>query len=184
MSEQLSEHFSLSEMTYSDTAVKYKASNLPTDIHKKTLKHTCEYFLEPFRSLMNTQYVGKAYNGKKVKSVSIKITSGYRSTTVNQLLKKEGYKPSETSQHCNGEAADFEVVLVFEDGTRTVLPYTTTYQHIKDFVKNGKLSVDQCICEKQGSALWIHGSYKAGGASVNRKQFMKFNGSSYIADKL
>lgn len=182
---KLSEHFTEEELTYSETAIKYGASNKPSAIHLKTLKHTCQYGLEVLRTLLNEEYVGKVVYGKIVKSVIIRITSGYRSNTVNSLLEKEGYHPSKTSQHCTGEAVDFEVVLIFTDGTRLGLPYQTTYNHIKMWVKAGKLSVDQCLQEKQGNMFWVHFSYKAGGASVNRKEFKKTtDGIHFVVDKL
>lgn len=177
----LSEHFTKEELCYSDTANKYKKKNEPTAVHLKTLIHTCQYFLEPLRKLLGEHF--KTYNNKKVKSVSIHITSGYRSAVVNELLRKEGYHPSSTSQHCNGEAADFDVYINFVDGTKCKLPYTETYKLIKNWVKAGKLSVDQLICEKSGASLWVHASYKAGGASVNRKQFMLYQNGKYILDK-
>lgn len=37
----------------------------------------------------------------------VRITSGYRSPEDHVRLKKEGYSPSETSQHLYGEACDF-----------------------------------------------------------------------------
>jgi hypothetical protein len=177
----LSEHFTKEELCYSDTAKKYKKSNDPTPIHLKTLIHTCQYFLEPLRKLLNEHL--KTYKNKPVKSVGIKITSGYRSNTVNELLRKEGYKPSTTSQHCTGEAVDFEVCVSFTDGTSTKLPYTETYSLIKTWVKGGKLSVDQLICEKSGNMVWVHASYKAGGSTVNRNQFMLYQNGKYITDK-
>ena len=73
MAEYLSEHFTLDEMIYSDTAKAKKINNSPTEIHKKVLKHTCQYLLEPLRALLNEKY--KIYNGKKVKKVTIKVTS-------------------------------------------------------------------------------------------------------------
>lgn len=176
----LSEHFTKEEFCYSDTANKYKASNDPTPIHLKTLIHTCEYFFEPLRKLLNQHF--KTYKGKQVSYVFIKITSGYRSSTVNNLLKKEGYNPSVTSQHCKGEAGDFDVYIVCGK-TKYKLPYNETYKLIKNWVKAGKLSVDQLICEKSGSMVWVHASYKAGGASVNRKQFLLYQNGRYITDK-
>ena len=181
----LTEHFTEEELTYSDTAIKYGSTNAPSAIHRKTLKHTCEYFLEPFRKLLNEYFMGKPYFGKTVKQVIIKITSGYRSETVNSLLEKEGYHPSKTSQHCTGEAVDLETVLIYTDDTRNILPYQETYTLIKTWVKEGKLSVDQCLQEKQGKALWVHCSYKAGGVPVNRKQFKKTtDGINFVADGL
>ena len=39
MSEHLSPNFTLEELTYSSTAKAKGISNVPTEIHKKTLKH-------------------------------------------------------------------------------------------------------------------------------------------------
>ena len=176
MAEKLSEHFTLDELMYSDTAKKYKISNLPTPEHKKVLRHTCVYLLEPLRTLLNTKY--KTYGGKKVKYVSIRITSGYRGAALN--AKVGGVK---TSQHCTGEAADLEAKLVFEDNTSKVLPYTELYQDIKIWVKAGKLSVDQLIQERSGNAVWVHISHSAWGKSKDRKQFLIYDGKTYKADK-
>lgn len=175
MTEKLSEHFNLSEFTYSDTAIKNKVANTPSAVHKKTMAHTCQYLLEPLRTLLNEKY--KTYGGKKVKYVSIKITSGYRNSAVNAKVGGSG-----TSQHCTGEAADIEASIVFEDGTKKVLPYTELYSDIKAWVKQGKLSVDQCIEERSGSAKWVHVSHKACGKTKDRRQFMKYDGRTYKVD--
>lgn len=170
----LSEHFTLEELTYSDTANKYHVSNLPTENHLKTLKHTCDYFLEPLRALLNKRFVNGIYLGQKIKKVIIKITSGYRSKVVNSLLKKEGYHPSETSQHCTGEAVDIETVLIAENNVRLILPYNQLFDIIKSWCKStNQLSVDQCIQEKQGNAVWVHCSYSAWGKTKNRNDFRK-----------
>ena len=178
---KLSEHFTKEELTESSVAKKYGVKNEPTEIHLKILIHTCQYFLEPLRKLFNKTY--KFYRNKSVKYVYISPTSGYRSKMVNQLLKKEGYNPSETSQHCTGEAVDFDVIWVFLDGSKYKIPYTTVYSDIKKWVKEEKISVDQLICEKSGNSFWVHASYKAAGATVNRKQFMKYNNGKYTLDK-
>ena len=178
---KLSEHFTKEELTESSVANKYHVKNEPTQVHLKTLIHTCQYFLEPLRALFNKAY--QFYRNKPVSYVYISPTSGYRSRTVNQLLKKEGYNPSDTSQHCTGEAVDFDVFCVFTDGTKYKIPYTTVYTDIKNWVKEGKISVDQLICEKSGKSFWTHASYKAGGATVNRKQFMKYTNGKYTQDK-
>lgn len=179
---KLSEHFNLQEFTYSDAAIKYNALNSPTNFHIKVLKHTCEYCLEKLRTLLNSKFVGTEYKNKMIVKVGIKITSGYRSQELNQLLKKEGYKPSKTSQHCTGEAADIEAILIFRDGSRAALPYNELYNLIKFWVRLGVLSVDQCIKEKQGSKTWVHISHSAWGASKDRKEFKIFNGVRYIPD--
>ena len=178
----LSEHFTTEELLYSITAIKYGVKNEATPQQLKVLKHTCIYLLEPLRKLLNNNFINTIYNKKTVKRVYISITSGLRTKIVNSLLKKEGYKPSDTSQHCTGEAVDIQVVLVFKDDLEVVLPYTQTYSLIKLWVKMGVLSVDQCIQEKQGSSCWVHVSHSAWGKSRDRKQFLKFDGKNYIND--
>ena len=177
MAEKLSEHFTLEELTVSDTAKKYGISNLPTSAHKKTLVHTCQYLLEPLRALLNAKY--KTYGGKRVKYVSIRITSGYRGAALNAKIPGSAKK----SQHCTGEAVDCEAKLVFEDKTIKVLPYTELYQNVKMWVKAGKLSVDQCIQECVGNSKWVHISHSAWGKSKDRRQFLIYDGKTYKADK-
>ena len=172
----LSPHFTLEELTVSDTAKKYKISNLPTPIHEKTLVHTCQYLLEPLRALLNDKY--KEYKGKKVKCVSIRVTSGYRSATLNAKI-----GGAKKSQHLQGEATDIEAKLIFQDNTSKVLPYTELYADIKTFVRAGKLSVDQCIQEKSGNAVWVHISHLAAGKTKDRKQFLIYDGKTYKEDK-
>ena len=176
MAEYLSENFTLEEMIYSDTAKAKKIDNSPTPVHKKTLKHTCQYLLEKIRALLNEKY--KEYKGKKVKYVSLKVTSGYRSAKLNAAIPGS----SSTSQHCNGEASDIEASIVYNNGRKEVLPFTELYENIKEWTKNKKLSVDQCIQEQSGSAKWVHVSHSAWGASKDRKQFLKYQFGMYRTD--
>ena len=86
---KLSPHFSLDEMTKSQTAVRKGIPNVPKDEHIEAMKLLCEHILEPVRE----QY-GKAFAP----------SSGYRS---GELCIAIG--SSVNSQHAKGEAADFEV---------------------------------------------------------------------------
>lgn len=174
MAEKLSENFTLEEMIYSETAKARRISNKPTAIHKKTLKHTCQYLLEPLRKLLNEKY--KEYKGKKVKAVSIKITSGYRSAKLNAAV-----GGATTSQHCSGCAADIEAVITFTDGKKEVLPFNILYEDIKAWVKNKDLNVDQCIQEQSGAARWVHASLSQQIKDC-RKQFLKYNKGMYSMD--
>lgn len=176
MVEYLSEHFTLDEMICSDTAKAKKINNSPTEIHKKVLKHTCQYLLEPLRALLNEKY--KIYNGKKVKKVTIKVTSGYRSAALNAAIPGS----SSTSQHCKGEAADIEVSVVYMNNVRAVIPYNIIYEDIKSWVKSGRLSVDQCIQERSGSSKWVHVSHHNAGKTKDRRQFLKYLNGKYTLD--
>ena len=172
---KITEHFTREELIYSDFAKKYKINNEPPMIHEGTLKHTCEYLLEPLRALMNVKYVGRIINGKTVKKVILNTTGCYRSLALNELLRKVGLHPSDTSQHCSGEAWDGEAILIFTDNTRFTLDYKVFFSDIKEFVDAKLLSVDQCIQEKDSSAVWVHISYSILGSTKNRKQFLKIN---------
>lgn len=175
MAEKLSQNFTLEEMIASSTAKAKGISNVPTAQHKNNLKYLCVSILEPLRALLNEKY--KTYNKKAVKSVSIKVSSGYRSSALNKAV-----GGSSTSQHCTGEAADIKAVITCQDGTKKELPYNELYEDIKVFVKLGKLNIDQVIQERSGLAKWVHLSFRVQNISKNRKQFLKYNGSTYQLD--
>lgn len=176
MVEKLSENFTLAEMTYSETARAKGIPNEPSAVHKNTLKHTCQYLLEPLRKLLNEKY--KEYKGKKVKVVGIRVTSGYRSAKLNAAI-----GGATTSGHTKGECADIEAVITFTDGKKAVLPFNELYEDIKAWVKEGKISVDQCIQEQNSAgAKWVHASHSAWGKSKDRKQFLKYNKGMYSMD--
>ncbi len=86
---QLSEHFHLSEFTNSQTASRLMLNNMPDENEIKALRLLCENVLEPVR----VHY-----------ALPVRISSGFRSKAVNRAI-----RGSRTSQHCKGEAADFEI---------------------------------------------------------------------------
>lgn len=85
---KLSEHFSLEELTVSESAARKGLDNTPNSVVLDNLKKLAEW-LEAFRALIN-------------KPVS--INSAYRSPEVNASV-----GGSKTSQHCLGQAADIRV---------------------------------------------------------------------------
>ncbi len=88
---KLSPHFTLEEMTFSETAVRHGWHNQPPTEYYENLKRLCEYVLEPIREAFG----------------AIRITSGYRSPEVNAAV---GSKPS--SAHIEGRAADIQVATM------------------------------------------------------------------------
>lgn len=152
---QLTEHFTLEELTVSPTAKKLGLSNNPTPEHITNMKYVCEKILEPVR----------AHFGKPVQ-----VNSSYRSPAVNAKV-----GGSKTSQHCNGEAVDFEIPGI---DNKTVA----------DWVADN-LEFDQVILEfysaKDGAnSGWVHASIKRNGG--NRKQRLiatksKAGGTVYTA---
>lgn len=86
---QLSNNFSLKELTVSDTATRLGLDNTPNETVIVNLKALAENILQPVR-----EHYGK----------SIKVNSGYRAPEVNAAV-----GGSKTSDHCKGQAADIEI---------------------------------------------------------------------------
>ena len=85
----LTEHFTLAEMTASQTAARKGIRNVPGEREIAALKLLCEKVLEPVR-----EHFG----------CPVLISSAYRSPRLNTAI-----GGSASSQHCKGEAADFTV---------------------------------------------------------------------------
>jgi len=90
---QLSEHFSLSELTRSDTAVRLEIDNTPSEKYIDNLKLLCHNILEPVRRVWGP----------------VRVNSGYRSLSLNMSINPFTSTINNLSKHCTGEAVDFEV---------------------------------------------------------------------------
>ena len=87
--EQLSEHFTLREMLFSETAIRKGIQNAPGPIEIENLRRLCQMVLEPLREALKAPIV---------------ITSGYRNERLNALV-----GGSWNSRHVLGRAADIVV---------------------------------------------------------------------------
>ena len=138
---QMSPHFKLIEFTRSETGTRKKIDNTPSAEHAQNLKNVCEKILEPVRN----------HYGKPVR-----VNSGYRGPALNAAV-----GGSSKSQHCNGEAVDFEI-----DGLANP-------ELAKWVTENCEF--DQVILEfydpKEGpNSGWVHASYTTKGP--NRRQIL------------
>ena len=135
---RVSKNFSLSEMVKSATAVRLNVDNSPSSIHLVNLTHLAIHILQPVRDQFGV----------------ITINSGYRSPTLNAKV-----GGSKTSQHCNGQAADFE-------------SFSTPNPDLAKWISKN-LEFDQLILEfydgKDPNSGWVHCSYNLMG---NRKKIM------------
>ena len=86
---KLSEHFTLEEMTFSQTAIRKGIDNTPDAVVIRNLTNLCEYILEPIR-----KGLGKP----------IYVSSGYRCKELNKAI-----GGATSSQHVQGRAADISV---------------------------------------------------------------------------
>ena len=145
---QLSKHFKLSEFTKSQIAARNGLKNLPGAGEVKNLENVCYEILEPVRA--------------KFDEKPVLITSGFRSLEVNRILGS-----SDSSQHCKGQAVDFEIPGV---------PNIKVAYWIQ-----ANCDFDQLILEyyqpDDDQHGWIHVSYNEKGA--NRKKVLTFDGKTY-----
>ena len=135
---RVSKNFALSEMVKSATAERLNVDNSPSDIHLVNLTHLAIRILQPVRDEFGV----------------ITINSGYRSPSLNAKV-----GGSKTSQHCNGQAADFE-------------SFSTPNPDLAKWIANN-LEFDQLILEfydgVNPNSGWVHCSYNLMG---NRKKIM------------
>lgn len=122
----LSKNFTLSELTYSSTAIANKMDNNPGRLELENLKKLCNNILQPIRD----KY------GK-----SIYVNSGYRNPFVNRVV-----GGSTSSQHLKGEAAD--ITVGSKEGNRRL------FDLIVQMIENKEITVGQLIDEKDYK--WIH----------------------------
>ena len=87
----LSPHFTLAELTKSQTALRLGLDNSPTPEHIENLKYLALNILEPIRD----------------KFGAFTPNSGYRSKALNEAI-----NGSAKSQHSKGEAVDLDIVGV------------------------------------------------------------------------
>ena len=141
----LSRNFTLEEMEKSSTGIRLGIKNKAGAGEIKNLGDLCYEVLEPVRAKFDKP---------------VTITSGYRSPELSEAIGSKA-----TSQHCSGEAVDFEIAGV--SNLQVALWLTNN------------VNFDQCILEfwtGEASSGWIHVSYKDGS---NRKQVLTYDGKSY-----
>ena len=122
---KLSKNFSLAELTKSQTATRMGLDNNPSEDEQENLRLLCERVLQPVRDHFNH---------------TVTVSSGYR----NEILSNK-IGSSSKSQHCKGEAADFEI-------------FGTPNNEVADWIKEN-LMFDQLILEYyepgQPNSGWI-----------------------------
>jgi len=125
----LTENFTLSEMTKSETALRYDMDNSPPQEITSNLQALAVHVLQPVRDHF---------------ARGVKVNSGYRSPDVNAKV-----GGSRTSDHCRGMAADIEIPGVpnheLAEWIKANLPYT---QLILEFYTRGV-----------PDSGWVHVSY-------------------------
>ena len=136
---KLSKNFWLNEFTKSGVAARKGISNKPTPQVTENLTLLCKNILQVVRYAFG----------------AVTINSGYRSRQLNKSI-----GGSIHSQHCKGEATDFEV-------------QSEDYYEVAEWIRQN-LEFDQLILEfydeDDPNSGWIHVSYRKG---KNRKQVLR-----------
>jgi len=150
---QLSPHFSLKELTRSDTALRLGIDNTPTDEHLKNLVLLCTHILEPVRANFGV----------------VRINSGYRSLALNMSINPMTTTLTRLSKHCTGQAADFEV-----DGISNV--------RVAEWCRDNLPEYQQLILEfytpGQPNSGWVHCAYVVGNQIKECLTAVRVNGKT------
>jgi zinc D-Ala-D-Ala carboxypeptidase len=127
----LSANFTLMELTKSEAAIRLDIDNSPNEEQIESLRLLCENILQPVRD-----HFGKP----------VKISSGFRCAELNSSPAVGG---SKTSDHCKGQAVDFEI-----DG----LSNPDVAQWIMDNLEYTQLILEFYV-QGQPNSGWIHCSF-------------------------
>lgn len=150
---QLSPHFTLTELTRSDTAVRLDIENTPSTVYQQNLVLLCTHILEPVRE----------------KFGPVRITSGYRSLALNMAINPMSATINKVSKHSLGQAADFEVAGVSN--------YT-----LATWIRDNLPAFQQCILEfytpGQPNSGWVHAAYVLGENKNECLTAVKVNGKT------
>lgn len=126
----LTEHFTLEELTYSYTAKQYNIDNRPNKFQISELTRLCKNILEPIR-----QKTGKP----------IIISSGYRCKELNDRI-----GGAKNSLHCDGDAVDIKIKLSNSELMKI----------IPQMINNNEIELRTCIFEKcnksKTDCAWVH----------------------------
>ena len=141
---KLTKNFSLKEFEESDTAKKLKLDNSIPEKYMDNVQKLAELL----------QKIRDKWGG------AIKITSGYRSETVNKTV-----KGSKTSAHLYGCAADIRST----DRTKNL----DLWNLIRRMIEKGEIETSQLIWEK-GSKIpqWIHISINCDGRPYMKNKIL------------
>ena len=133
----LSEHFTLAELTKTRTGIE----NVPSEAQVENLKRVCRW-LERLRKRWNDKY-GDGDD-------PIIINSGFRSAAVNKAV---GGVP--TSNHLTGCAVDIRCI-----GMEQALRYASILLDISDMSRE---DFDELLIEQKRSVIWIHFAVRPSG---------------------
>ena len=145
---KLSNNFSLSELTKSQTAERKGIDNTPSAEHQDNLKSLCTHVLQPIRDHF---------------SRVVSVSSGYRSPELCVAIGS-----STKSQHARGEAADLEI---FGVSNKELADY------INEHLDYDQLILEYWN-ESDPNSGWVHCSYSENNNRKQYLKAFKVDGST------
>ena len=145
----LTENFSLNELTKSQTAERKGIDNTPSTEHQENLKSLCTAILQPVRDYF---------------SRVVSVSSGYRSPELCVAIGS-----STKSQHASGCAVDFEI---FGISNKELADY------IDENLDYDQLILEYWKGEDEPNSGWVHCSYTNGSNRKQYLRAYKENGST------
>ena len=144
----LTENFSLNELTKSQTAERKGIDNTPSAEHQENLKSLCEMVLQPIRD-----HFGQV----------VSISSGYRSPELCVAIGS-----STNSQHAKGQASDFEIFGVSNKELADYIDQNLDYDQL----------ILEYWNESDPNSGWVHCSFTLNGNRKQYLRAYKENGST------
>jgi hypothetical protein len=151
---QLTENFSLHELTKSEAALRLNLDNTPGETEVDNLRLLAQRVLQPVRD-----HYG----------MGVKVNSGYRSPESNAAV-----GGSKTSDHCKGQAADIEIPGV---------PNAELAQWIMDNLDYTQLILEFYTPGIPDSG-WVHVSYDPNNLKMQELTAMKVGGKTQYVNGL
>lgn len=150
---QLSQHFSLRELTRSDTGIRLNIDNTPTPEHLANLILVCENILEPVRKVFGP----------------VRVNSGYRCLALNMAINPMTSTIKKLSKHCTGQAVDFEVEGI-------------TNARLAEWCRDNLPEYEQIILEfytpGDPNSGWVHVGYVVGAQKKSILTATRINGKT------
>lgn len=131
-----SKYFTYEELIRSTTAKNKNIDNTPDEESKKNLSKLAFNVLDKIR-----EKYGKP----------IRISSGFRSKALNNKLKEQGSKVSDTSNHLWGAAADIQ-----PSNAATTNDVVELYNFIEKMLDNGEIKLCELLRESNDKSTWVH----------------------------
>lgn len=154
-------HFTMAELTASETARARGLKNAPTAEHRANIEMSVTVLLDPLREAWAINCAHNPGWG----TPALNVTSGYRGFALNKAV-----SGSQTSAHCVGFAFD-------------LVPQNGRLADFKNFCREwlqGR-TFDQMISEDEnaaGTPRWIHVGYKSP-RGEQRRQMLSMRGGKY-----